>query len=221
MRILGVPMLGEVPIVSVNSGVVALLGERENRHGEMCEVYSGIRKSPVLGHTDLYLGPEGLEDLDGRRIDEQADRRLSKGHRIHGGPLKAVYAYPRVHYENWVAELGTVLVPGDFGENLTVDDVTESVVKIGDLWRWGQAILRVTGPRRPCYKLNMLRGQGTSEAMMQNGRCGWYFSVVQTGQVPTTGTIHILHRPTKGVTIAEAFQRKTSADPTIPGMPED
>jgi MOSC domain-containing protein YiiM len=214
-------MLGEVPIVSVNTGIIALLGEQPGRFGRMRKVYSGIRKSPVLGGTDLYLGPEGLEDIGGHKVDEQADKRMSKGRRIHGGPLKAIYAYPRSHYENWVAELGVVLVPGDFGENLTVDDVTENDVKIGELWRWGEAILRVTGPRRPCYKLNMLRGAGTAEAMMQNGRCGWYFSVVRTGRVPTTGTIHILHRLARGVTIAEAFQRKTLADPTVPQMQEE
>lgn len=214
-------MLREVPIVSVNTGSVALLGERADRHGEMHEVYSGIRKSPVLGSTDLYLGMFGLQDLDGRKIDQQADERVIRGKRVHGGPLKAVYAYPRGHYECWVSMLNTVLVPGDFGENLTVDDVTESDVVIGEQWMWGEAIIEVTGPRRPCYKLDMLRGEGTARDMQHNGRCGWYFRVVQPGRVPTKGAMQILERPSGGITIAQAFTRKIHDDPTVPQMPED
>ena len=210
-------MLREVPIVSVNTGTVALLGEYDGR-----PVYSGIVKAPVLGGTDLYLGPEGLLDpLDGHRVDFQADQRVSRGKRIHGGPLKAIYTYPRSHYPLWADELSCALIPGGFGENLTVDDVTEDEVIIGERWAWGDAILEVTGPRRPCYKLNMLRGDGTSEAMRANGRCGWYFRVVQTGLVPTVGSLQVIDRPTTGPTIADSFWRKMRDDPTIPGMPDD
>lgn len=200
-------------IVSVNTGQTALLGQ--TRSG--ADVYSAIRKAPVLGGTPIYLGPEGLEG------DEQADTRINvrSGHRIHGGPRKAVYAYPRNHYPNWVAEMGVVLVPGDFGENLTLDDVDEGEVVIGEQWRWGEAILKVTGPRRPCYKLDLLRGAGTSAAMQDNGRCGWYLSVVQPGVVPTVGEIRLLHRPREGTTILNAFRDKIERDPTIPGPPED
>jgi len=214
-------MLDEVRIISVNTSLATLLGRRPGRHGEIRDVYSGIRKSPVLGGTDLYLGPEGLEDLAGHRIDQQADTRVLGGKRVHGGPLKAVYAYPDAHYERWAHELHTVLVPGDFGENLTIDGVTEDDVVLGELWKWGDAILRVTGPRRPCYKLDMARGKGTALLMQQTGRCGWYFSVVKTGRVPTRGNISILHRKPGGITIARAFREKIDRDPSIPDMPEN
>jgi MOSC domain-containing protein YiiM len=210
-------MLREVPIVSVNAGAIALLGQRRGR-----PVHSGIVKAPVLGGTDLHLGPEGLLDpLDGHRVDFQADERVIRGKRVHGGPLKAVYAYPRAHYAPWANELNCALIPGGFGENLTVDDILEDEVVIGERWAWGDAILEVTGPRRPCYKLNMLRGDGTSEAMMANGRCGWYFRVIQTGKVPTVGALQVIDRPATGLTIADAFRRKAQDDPTVPDMPDD
>lgn len=202
-------------IVSVNTGQTALLGQTPRG----TDVYSAIRKAPVVGGTPIYLGPEGLEG------DEQTDTRLTgKGQdrkRIHGGPLKAVYVYPRDHYLRWVAETGVVLVPGDFGENLTLDDVDEGEVVIGERWRWGEAILEVTGYRRPCYKLDLLRGEGTSRAMMANARCGWYLKVLTPGIVPTVGEVRLLHRPTDGVTILSSFREKVSRNPTIPGPPED
>lgn len=195
----------EMEIASVNTGQVALLGERRGR-----EVHSGIRKAPVLGGTPLYL------DFDGLEGDEQADQR------VHGaGRNKTVYAYPRDHYGLWVAEMDQVLVPGDFGENLTVDGVSEDDVFIGDQWRWGEALLEVTSARRPCFKLNMLRGDGTAQAMMRNGRCGWYFKVLRPDFVPTVGALQLVHRPTAGTTIADAFREKARREPTVPDMRDE
>lgn len=205
--------MGNMGIVSVNTGQRSLLGQ--TRGGK--DIYSGIRKAPIVGGTPIVLGPEGLEG------DEQVDTRINarNGHRIHGGPRKAVYAYPRDHYPRWVEEMGVVLAPGDFGENLTLDDVDEGQVVIGERWRWGEAILEVTGPRRPCFKLDLLRGAGTSAAMQANGRCGWYLRVLTPGIVPTIGEIRMLNRPTGGITILQAFREKIDEDPTIPGPPED
>jgi MOSC domain-containing protein YiiM len=197
--------MGVMEIVSVNTGPVALLGERRGR-----PVYSGIRKMPVIGGTPTFLGIDGLDD------DEQADLR------VHGsGKGKAVYVYPRNHYELWVPELNTVLVPGDFGENLTIDGVTEDDVLIGERWRWGEALLEVTGPRSPCFKLNLLRGDGTAEAMMRNGRCGWYFKVLTPGHVPTVGELELEYRPAEGTTIAARFREKARRKPDIPDIRDE
>ena len=200
-----------MPIVSVNTGQLSLLGQSQGGK----DVYSGIRKSPVLGGGLLFLGRNGLEG------DQQTDHLSANGQRIHGGPEKAVYMYPRSHYTDWVAELGTVLVPGDFGENLTIDDALETDVCVGDRFRWGEALLEVTSPRRPCAKLNMLRGPGTSEAMMKNGRSGWYCRVVQPALVPTTGALKLLSRRADGPTIAEIFRQKIRREPIVPALRED
>jgi MOSC domain-containing protein YiiM len=187
-------------IVSVNTGRVALLGERRGR-----QIYSGIRKAPVIDGASIYLHASGLEG------DEQADPK------VHGaGRNKTVYVYPRSHYELWVPEMDTVLLPGDFGENLTVDGATEDEVFIGERWRWGEALLEVTGPRSPCVKLDMLRGDGTAAAMMDNARCGWYFKVITPGLVPTVGGLELVSRPAEGITIAARFREKARRNPTIP-----
>jgi MOSC domain-containing protein YiiM len=202
-------VIREMSIVSVNTGRVSPLGTRRGR-----QVRSGILKHPVTVGS-LQLGELGLEG------DEQEDQRLHRGERIHGGLLKAVYFYPRGHYIDWVHDLNQALLPGMFGENVTVDDVLESDVLIGEQWAWGDALLEVTEHRRPCYKLNMLRGDGTSEAMMRNGRCGWYCKVLRPGRVPTHGALTLVHRPLSGVTIAQSFRAKVTADPTVPDMPPD
>lgn len=197
--------MGAMEIVSANTGRVALLGERHGR-----PIHSGIRKTPMSGGTPIYLHADGLEG------DEQAN------HVVHGaGNGKTVYVYPRDHYELWVPELDTILMPGDFGENLTVDGVAEDEVFIGERWRWGEALLEVTGPRSPCAKLDMLRGEGTAAAMMGNGRCGWYFKVITPGLVPTVGSLELVSRPAEGVTIATRFREKVRRNPTIPDLRED
>ncbi len=202
-------MNAAVPIVSFNVGGKRLLGVRRG-----LEVYSSIHKLPIPD-DEVYLNETGLQG------DVQVDERIVRDKRVHGGPLKAVYVYPRAHYQLWANELSLALLPGMFGENVTVDEVAEDRVIIGEQWSWGEALLEVTSPRRPCYKLNMHLGDGTSEAMMANNRCGWYFKVLQPGLVPTTGEMHIVHRPPDGVTILEAFQDKVRRKPTVPDIPEE
>ena len=92
-------------------------------------------------------GPVQLRtlNLDG---DRQADLA------VHGGPFKAVYAYPSEHYEFWRKELpGTQLPWGMFGENFTTEGLFEKDLHIGDRLQIGSAIIMVRQPRIPCYKL--------------------------------------------------------------------
>lgn len=200
------------PIVSVNTGAIALLGKSPGGR----DVYSGIRKAPVVGGTPIMLRGLGLDG------DQQTTHRDADGRRIHGGVDKAVYIYPHAHYAAWMEERGTILTPGDFGENLTVGNLTEDEVFIGDRWRWGQAVLEVTGPRRPCAKLNMLRGEGTAQAMMRNGRCGWYCKVIRPARVPTANTsLRLISRRGGAYSIAWMFRTKTRRDPTVPTLRED
>src|SRR4051812_38064681 len=105
-------------------------------------VSTGIFKEPVEGKVMLrWL------NLDG---DRQADLT------VHGGPSKAVYAYPAEHYEFWKKELPDTQLPwGMFGENFTTEGLSESTVHIGDRFRVGSAELMVTQPRMPCYKLGI------------------------------------------------------------------
>ena len=109
-------------------------------------VTTGIFKEPVQGRVRV-----NALHLDG---DQQADLA------VHGGPSKAVYAYPLEHYEFWRRELRMVnLSYGMFGENLTTEGMLEKDLCIGDRLCLGSAELMVTEPRPPCYKLNAKFGR--------------------------------------------------------------
>jgi MOSC domain-containing protein YiiM len=198
-------VLDMLEVVQVSVGVPTLLGTYRGR-----EVISSIKKSDV-GTNLVTITPDGIEG------DEQADKRTIRGKRIHGGQFQAVYAYPLDHLSLWAAELGISDVPGIFGENLTVAGITEHDVRIGDMFRWGDVELRVSKPRRPCYKLPMHLGvDNVAQLMNQNGRCGFYFEVITPGTVQIDADLELVSSGPNGLTIASAFAAKVRADPTIP-----
>ena len=132
-------------------------------------VSTGIFKEPVGGRVMLRsLNLEG---------DGQADRN------VHGGINKAVYAYPNEHYEYWSRELGrTDFTFGQFGENFTVSGMLEDAVRIGDVFRIGSALVEVTQPRAPCFKLGIVMGdQRFIKTFEKSGKTGFYFRVLREG----------------------------------------
>lgn len=184
----------DVRLVSVNVGQPEPIGLHRGH-----TVLSAIGKRPV-SEPVLHLGHLNLEG------DRQADLR------VHGGPDKAVYAYPSEHFPAWSAELGDDLVPAAFGENLTTAGALESDVAIGDVWAWGDALLQVAQPRWPCFKLALHRRTGDMTSRFRaRGRTGWYLRVLQPGDVPVPGPIQVKERNAAGVTVLEAHQA------TMPG----
>jgi MOSC domain-containing protein YiiM len=156
-------------------------------------VYSAIAKLPVTVGTVLWLS---LGNLAG---DAQAD--LS----VHGGPDKAVYAYPSEHLVSWSEELDEPLGPAAFGENLSTRGAIEADVCIGDIWRWDGALLQVSQPRWPCFKLALhRRRRDIQRRMTASGRTGWYLRVLQPGQVDVGSSIEIVARDPAGLTVADA-----------------
>lgn len=178
----------EVRLVSVNVARPRVIGTR--RAGEA--VVSGIGKQPVAVDT-LRLDTLNLEG------DGQADLVN------HGGPEKAVYAYPSEHLPRWNAELGTVFGAGTFGENLSTAGLTEEEARIGDVWAWGEARLQICQPRSPCYKLAMVTGRpDLPKRLTVNGRTGWYLRVLEPGRVPVAGPIRVVARDPAGVSVLRA-----------------
>jgi MOSC domain-containing protein YiiM len=172
-------------IISINVGRPRLV----MRGGE--PVSTGIFKEPVQGRVMLRT-----LNLDG---DRQADLT------VHGGPSKAVYAYPSEHYEFWRQELPDTELPwGMFGENFTTEGLTESSVQIGDQFRIGEATLMVTEPRLPCYKLGIKFGRSDIlKRFLKSGRTGFYLSVSQEGLVEAGESIDLIRRDGNGVTVAD------------------
>jgi MOSC domain-containing protein YiiM len=137
----------------------------------------------------------------------------------HGGPRKAVYAYPSEHYPAWCDELGLASIPwGGFGENLTVRGVTEDDVRPGDRLEIGDAVLEVTIPRTPCFKLNIRFGRDDMvRRLARSGRCGFYLGVVRPGSVEAGDPVRVHPVGPAGPTIAGLFRplRERAADPSL------
>jgi MOSC domain-containing protein YiiM len=177
-----------IDLVSVNTGVPTVLAAVRGEN-----VWSGIRKQPAAANDVLWLSTLNLSG------DGQAD--LS----VHGGVDKAVYAYPSEHLDLWRDELGESLGPAAFGENLSTRGVLERDVRIGDVWAWGDAVLQVTQPRWPCFKLAIHRGRADIQASMRrSGRTGWYLRVLDPGEVPAAGTIEVVGVDPAGISVEDA-----------------
>jgi MOSC domain-containing protein YiiM len=154
-------------------------------------VTTSIFKDPIEGRVNLRS-----LNLDG---DRQSD--LS----VHGGVDKAVYAYPSEYYDYWRRELPGVPLPwGVFGENFTVAGLFEDEVNVGDQFRIGSAELKVTQPRLPCYKLAVKFGRDDMiKRFLESRRTGFYFAVVQEGEVGAGDSIETIGRDSDGLKVAE------------------
>jgi MOSC domain-containing protein YiiM len=159
-------------------------------------INTGIFKQPIDGSVQLRT-----LNLDG---DRQAD--LS----VHGGPDKAVYAYPSEHYPFWREELPGIDLPdadlpwGMFGENFTTIGMAEDKLHVGDRFQIGSAIVMVRQTRTPCYKLNAkFQRDDMVERFLLSGRSGVYFSVEQEGVVAAGDAFKQLTRNQPGIMIAE------------------
>lgn len=173
------PLAG-VASVNVGGSQTVVLGGRPVR--------TAIWKSPVHGRVRL----RGV-NLDG---DDQADRE------VHGGPDKAVYAYASEDLAWWTAELGWPLGPGVFGENLTTAGIDLAAAVIGERWAVGSAVLEVSQPRTPCFKLGIRMGDPTFPARFATaGRPGAYLRIVSEGAIGAGDRIRMVARPEHGLTI--------------------
>jgi len=193
-------MPSDLQIQTVNVGQPAVL-----RRLHKGPVFSSIAKTPVTT-SELLLTYTNLQG------DQQVDTKPKPdGRQLHGGNEMAVYVYPWEHYDGWLHELGVHLQSPQFGENLSITGIHEDQVHVGDKWQWGEAVLEVSKPRQPCYKLKWHLGIPDIEVRMwENGMCGWYLRVLTPGVVPTTGSILIVEVAEDAATIADVLQQKRS-----------
>jgi MOSC domain-containing protein YiiM len=184
-------------VVSVNvarASSVSIHGRR---------VVTAFAKRPVEGaQTVLPLGIEG---------DEQADPRF------HGGPSKAVYAYPSEHYRFWQtvrAQAGVSLwdeplPPGSLGENLTLAGVIETQLCVGDVLRFPGCALAVSEPRIPCSKLDAALGfKHACKLMTESAWCGWYLAVREPGTIAAGEPFDVVAGP-RDISVWELFRART------------
>ncbi len=166
--------------------------------GKIAQLRIG-RPQPVAGvalptayHRQPVAGPVavGLLGLDGDQVGNP---------RVHGGPDKAVYAYPASGYTGWIAEFpefAARFVPGAMGENLVVDGQDEASLCLGDIIRCGTATLQIAQIREPCSTFAAVLGsKRVVKAMTLSGRCGWYFRVLEPGQIAPGDGHDVIERP--------------------------
>jgi MOSC domain-containing protein YiiM len=157
-------------VVSVNVGMPRVV----EWHGRAVE--TAIWKESVEGRVPI----RGVNVAG----DGQADLR------VHGGRDKAVYSYAVEDYSWWSDELGRTLVSGTFGENLTVSGIDLSTAEVGSRWNVGSAVLEITQPRFPCFKLGIRMGDaGFVQQFERAARFGAYLRIIEEGDVGTGDAI--------------------------------
>ena len=156
---------------------------------------TGMFKHPVS--ASLQLGIEGFAG------DEQADRR------VHGGPEKAVHLYPAIHYARLAErfpEATGQLQPGSLGENISSPTLDETQVRVGDIFRLGDAHLQLCQPRSPCWKIDDRFGvDGMAAFIAEQRLTGWYFRVLQPGTVTPDATLDLVEAAANAPTLAAAM----------------
>ena len=180
-----VEALGPMKLLSVN-----LSSPKECVHDGKT-VTTGIFKQPVEERVKLFwlnLDGDGQADLWG-----------------HGGAFRAAYVYAIENYAYWQGELGrNDFTPGQFGENFTVEGMLDDEICVGDVFRVGNALVEVSQPRIPCYKLAMKMGiDGFQNRFLESGRIGFYFRVLQEGEVGAGDAIELVHREPNAMTVRE------------------
>jgi len=176
-----------VPVLSVQCGKV--------------KPFSGPGESSAIGKVAVE-GPVAVTRL-GLAGDEQADPVH------HGGPDKAIHHYPRDHYAFWREALGDHPLldeGGAFGENISTTGLTEEAICVGDRWRLGTALVEVSHGRQPCWKLDHRFGGVPVNALcVKNRNPGWYYRVIEEGQVAAGDEMELVGRPWPQWTVARVF----------------
>jgi len=174
----------------VFTGKVKRLGGAGAKDPMDREWESGIFKNETKKKT--WLSKTGLKG------DEQADKKN------HGGPEKAVFAYPIKHYTYWKEELQNENIDmGAMGENIAVLEMDEHTVCIGDMYKFGDAIIQVSQPRRPCWKpARRFKVKDFALRIQNSGKTGWYFRVLKEGNIQSKTDLELMERPYPQWTIA-------------------
>ncbi len=187
-------------IVSVNVGLP------QNVAWQGRTVRTGVWKMPVTGRIfarRLNLDGDGQGDLHG-----------------HGGEQRALLVYQLDSYRYWAKYLGrSDLVAGNFGENLTVEGLADSAVCIGDRFRIGGAIVEVSQPRDTCYRVGIrLNHPGFAALLVAHHRPGFYFRVIQEGEIGAGDRVEKLSDGPERMTIVEIDALLYSAEHTLEGL---
>ncbi len=191
--------------MNANSVLTKYIGNTMKNQYYLTKVYCGkvaqrygmetaMDKHPIDG--SLYLSEQGLAG------DDYADKEH------HGGPDRAIHQYPAEHYAYWKEKYGSSFVEkvnenvAGMGENLSSLGMTEDMVYLGDRYQWGEAVIEVSQPRSPCFKLNKRWGiEGFSVDIQEISRCGWLYRVITPGEVSVDQPLELIARVDNAMSI--------------------
>ncbi len=196
--------LGRPRLLSVNTG----LPEDQPWAGRLKR--TAIRKAPAAGPVAVRFG-----GLDG---DEVADTEH------HGGTYKAVYAFAQEDYDYWTEQLGEVVPPVTFGENLTTVGLDVNEAMLGERWRIGTALLEVVDVRIPCQVFKAWMGlsgfddRAWVRRFTAHARPGPYLRVLEEGALQAGDPVVVEHRPDHGVSVSTMFRALTTDRSLLPRL---
>lgn len=171
---------------------------------------TGIFKRRISG--PVRVEPNGIAG------DEHGDPR------VHGGPEKAVHQYAAENYVRLAQAYPNctdALVPGSLGENLSAQHLSERNVHIGDVFQIGSAVVQVSQPRSPCWKISHRFGvERMSMYLAQQRITGWYYRIVEPGLIQPEDSIMLLERQTDRYSIDEFWQVQLSHRPLVDTLAE-
>lgn len=150
--------------------------------------------------------------FDGTEQDEQGNKKL------HGGPEKVLHQYPVSNYQQLAKafpDAAAQLVVGAIGENLSISGMEDTEVQIGDIYQMGSTVVQVSAPRAPCNKISHRFGQKNMDRYIAvNGLTGWYYRVIETGQVALGDPVILQHRENLTVSVRDLVKAVFAEDIT-------
>ncbi len=172
------------------------IGERKDIDWKGKTITTGIYKFPVDG--PVFLDHEHVK----------GDQICNRAH--HGGIEQAVYGYSETHYSFWKERYPDLNWQyGMFGENLTIDNLDETTIHVGDMYKVGECIIEATKQRNPCVKLGVrFDDMKIVKQFWNTTMCGVYFKILQTGNVITGDTFELIKKCYQNPTIADLYSAK-------------
>lgn len=168
----------------------------------------GPRKSP----SSIIKRPYNslIIDTNGALEDEQGNKKL------HGGPQMALHQFAQGSYQilqQAFADVAEKMHVGSIGENISVPDMDETNVYIGDIYRIGDVLLQVSSPRAPCSKINQRYGKKKIDTfILEHGLTGWYFRVLQGGIITINDNMALEQRNQNPISVRTLMQMSKPLD---------
>lgn len=191
----------QIQVAAVYRGFRSYIGEQQRA--------SGINK--IKTDQPLKITCDGIEgDFIGDTV-------------LHGGREKALHHFPADHYQKLCDTFPSsveLLIPGSIGENISSFKLLEEDVCLSDTFSIGSAIVQISQPRKPCWKIDVKCGsRGIATFMHSQGLCGWYYRVLEEGMIASTDSLKLIHREKNAPTLKE-FLSVTSASRPNPELLE-